>query len=81
MQVKTEIRRKVLVKKVPKRQICRNYNISFHTLAKMLENVETVKIVAQGHLVATTRAAGTGPHISLHQLRSLSDQSQRTRSE
>ncbi len=25
---------------MPKRQICRDYNISFHTLAKMLENVE-----------------------------------------
>jgi hypothetical protein len=34
MQVWTEIRRKVLVEKVPKRQICRDYNI-FHTLAKM----------------------------------------------
>ncbi len=40
MQVWTEIRRKVLVEKVPKRQICRDYNISFHTLSKMLENVE-----------------------------------------
>ena len=40
MQVWTEIRRKVLVEKVPKRQICRDYSISFHTLAKMLENVE-----------------------------------------
>jgi hypothetical protein len=40
MQVWTEIRRKVLVEKVPKRQICRDYNINFHTLPKMLENVE-----------------------------------------
>jgi hypothetical protein len=40
MQVWTEIRRKVLVEKVPKRQICRDYNISFHTSATMLEFVE-----------------------------------------
>jgi len=40
MQVWTEIRRKVLVEKVPKRQICREYQISHHTLEKMLQNVE-----------------------------------------
>ena len=40
MQVWTEIRRKVLVEKVPKRKICRDHSISFHTLAKMLQNVE-----------------------------------------
>jgi transposase len=40
MQVWTEIRRRVLVEKVPKRQICREYQISHHTLAKMLQNVE-----------------------------------------
>lgn len=40
MQVWTEIRRKVLVEKVLKRQICREYKISHHTLAKMLALVE-----------------------------------------
>ena len=40
MQVWTDIRRKVLVEKVPKRQICREYQISHHTLEKMLQNVE-----------------------------------------
>jgi transposase len=40
MQVWTEIRRRVLVEKVPKRQICREYQISHHTLEKMLQNVE-----------------------------------------
>ena len=40
MQIWTEIRRKVLVEKVSRRQICRDYKISHHTLAKMLENVE-----------------------------------------
>ena len=40
MQIWTDIRRKVLVEKVPKRQICRDYQISFHTLEKMLQNVE-----------------------------------------
>jgi hypothetical protein len=40
MQIWTDIRRKVLVEKVPKRQICREYQISFHTLEKMLQNVE-----------------------------------------
>ena len=40
MQVCTEIRRKVLAEKVPKRQIRRDYKIGFHTLAKMLGNVE-----------------------------------------
>jgi len=40
MQIWTDIRRKVLVEKVPKRQICREYQISFHTLEKMLRNVE-----------------------------------------
>ena len=40
MQVWTEIRRRVLVEKVPKRQICQEYQISHHTLEKMLQNVE-----------------------------------------
>jgi transposase len=40
MQVWTEIRRKVLVEKVSVRQICRDYGLSHHTVAKMLENVE-----------------------------------------
>ena len=40
MHVWTEIRRKVLVEKVSRRQICRDYGLSHHTLAKMLENVE-----------------------------------------
>jgi transposase len=40
MQIWTDIRRKVLVEKVPQRQICREYQISFHTLEKMLQNVE-----------------------------------------
>jgi len=40
MQVWTEIRRKVLVEKISKRQICRDYKISPHTLAKMLASVE-----------------------------------------
>ena len=40
MQVWTEIRRKVLVEKVSRRQICRDYGLSHQTLAKMLENVE-----------------------------------------
>ena len=40
MQIWTDIRRKVLVEKVPKRQICREYQISFHTLERMLQNVE-----------------------------------------
>ena len=40
MQIWTDIRRKVLVEKVPKRQICREYQISHHTLEKMLQNVE-----------------------------------------
>ena len=39
-QVWTEIRRKVLVEKVSVRQICRDYGLSHHTVAKMLENVE-----------------------------------------
>ena len=40
MQVWTETRRRVLVEKVPKRQICRDYQISHHTLEKRLQNVE-----------------------------------------
>jgi len=40
MQVLTEIRRKVLVEKVSKRQICRDYKISPHTLKKILILVE-----------------------------------------
>lgn len=40
MQVWTEIRRKVMVEKVSVRQICRDYGLSHHTVAKMLENVE-----------------------------------------
>lgn len=32
MQACAEIHRTVLVEKVPKRQICRDYNISFHML-------------------------------------------------
>jgi transposase len=40
MEAWSEIRRKVLVEKVSKRQICRDYQISHHTLAKMLEFVE-----------------------------------------
>ena len=40
MQVWTEIRRKVIVEKVSVRQICRDYGLSHHTVAKMLENVE-----------------------------------------
>ena len=36
----SEIRRKVLVDKVPQRQICRDYKISPHTLTKILENAE-----------------------------------------
>ncbi len=40
MQVWTEIRRKVLVEKVSRRQICGDYKISHHTLAKMLALVE-----------------------------------------
>ena len=33
----TEIRRKVLVEKVSIRQICRDYDVSHHTVRKMLE--------------------------------------------
>ena len=33
----TEIRRKVLVEKVPIRQICHDYDISHHTVQKMIE--------------------------------------------
>ena len=40
MKVWSEIRRKVLVEKVAKRQICWDYQISHHILAKMLEFVE-----------------------------------------
>ena len=40
MQVWPEIRRKVLVEKVPIRQICREYQISHHTLEKMLQGVD-----------------------------------------
>ena len=35
MQVWTEIRRKVLAKKEPKHQICREYRMSHHTPEKM----------------------------------------------
>jgi hypothetical protein len=37
MQVWTEIRRKVLVEKVSRRQICRDYGRSHHTDAKILD--------------------------------------------
>jgi hypothetical protein len=40
MQVWTEIRRKVLVEKVSRRQICRDYGLSHHTVAKILDQVE-----------------------------------------
>ena len=40
METWTEIRHKVLVEKISKRQICRDYKISPHTLAKMLASVE-----------------------------------------
>jgi transposase len=40
MQVWTEIRRKVLVEKVSRRQICRDYGLSHYTVAKILDQVE-----------------------------------------
>jgi hypothetical protein len=40
MQVWTEIRRKVLVEKVPRRQICRDDGLSHHTVATILGQVE-----------------------------------------
>jgi hypothetical protein len=46
MQVWTEVRRKVLVEQVPKRQICRDYQISHHTLEKMIQNVEPVTVAS-----------------------------------
>ena len=40
METWTETLHKVLVEKISKRQICRDYKISPHTLAKMLASVE-----------------------------------------
>jgi len=51
METWTDIRHKVLVEKISKRQICRDYQISPHTLAKMLANVEP-----PGYQVATARS-------------------------
>jgi transposase len=50
MEVWTEIRHKVLVEKISRRQICRDYKISSHTLATMLAHVEP-----PGYQVATER--------------------------
>ena len=50
METWTDIRHKVLVEKISKRQICRDYKISPHTLAKMLAYVEP-----PGYQVATAR--------------------------
>ena len=40
MELWTEIRRKVLVEKVPKREICRDYKVGWRTLEKILEHPE-----------------------------------------
>ena len=40
MELWTEIRRKVLVEKVSKREICRDYKIGWRTLDKILEHPE-----------------------------------------
>ena len=60
MELWSEIRRRVLVEGVSKREICRDYKMGWQTLEKILEHVSRRAIGpgSRGHCPSSARSSG-----------------------